>query len=338
MKKVTVNTLIIGAGQTGLLCAYYLHKKGIDVLLIDKNNSVGDSWRDRYDCLSLLTPWEDNYLTGYHKQKKKSYPDKDEYAVYLKEYAQKFSFRIDLRTEVISVKKKDNVFIVYTKNKKYIVKRIIVATGPFQSPFVPSTLGNIPKSIFQIHSSEYKNPRSVPKKNVLIVGGGYSGMQIANDLAKSKNVTLSLSQKPFYGNRFDVLYKIAHAMLPENMIRDLVKKLGIRKLHTPELETLFQSDAIIVKPKLSSINNETFIFTDKTQATYDSIIWATGYTFDFSWILIPELFDTMGKIRHQDGVTQIDGLYIVYPDRDYGFIKDLEKKTSPILRHIIQNV
>ena len=83
--------------------------------------------------------------------------------------------------------------------------------------------------------------------------------------------------------------------------------------------------------KLKSIKNEKVIFSDNSEEQFKSIIWATGYTIDYSWIKIKGLFDNKGRVKHKKGVTIIEGLYIVYPEKDYAFIRDLPSKVSTIV-------
>ena len=91
----------------------------------------------------------------------------------------------------------------YILLQKFYKRKVIIATGAFQQPFIPSVLANLSSHIFQIHSSQYKSPSQIPKGKVLVVGGGNSGMQIAVELAKTHEVTVSISHSlTFYHYNF----------------------------------------------------------------------------------------------------------------------------------------
>lgn len=335
MKIITVDVLIIGGGQAGLLTAYYFKQRGKVAQVVDSNSNVGDAWRNRYDCLRLLTPWKENFLPGLTvKNDPMSYPTKNEYASYLKLFARKFKLAIHHNTEIKKLTKKHGYFYAYAGAKLYKAKTVIIATGAFQRPYIPPEFMVSGYSGVALHTAAYKNTGSISQKKVLVVGGGYSGIQIAADLAGKKNVTLALSKKLFFSNRYDIFYRVAHALLPEKGIKKILSILKIRKVHTPETEKLFNDKKIIIKPRLTSVKKNIFFFADGSSDVFDAVIWATGYRFDFSWIKIPAVFNDKGEIKHKRGKCDVEGMHVIYPEGDYAFIRDLPGKVLPIVESI----
>lgn len=186
--------IIIGAGQAGLTMGYYLKQEGYNFLLLEAGNRIGDSWRNRYDSLQLFTPREYSSLPGMIlKGEKNEFPHKDEIAMYLEEYAQYFQLPVQLQTEVLKIKKEKEIFELHTPTEILQTKKVIIASGGFQEPYIPSFSQYLSSHVYQIHSSQYKSPSQIPKGKVLVVGGGNSGMQIAVELAKTHEVTMSIS-------------------------------------------------------------------------------------------------------------------------------------------------
>src|SRR5699024_8053878 len=86
------------------------------------------------------------------------FPTKDEISEYLKVYARSFKLPIKYNTNVTSIRKKNNIFHITTEHMEFKAENIIIATGPFQKPRIPTFANALPKKIVQLHSSEYRNP------------------------------------------------------------------------------------------------------------------------------------------------------------------------------------
>lgn len=334
MKNQLLDVLIIGAGQAGLASAYYLQNKDLSYLLIEQNEKIGDSWRQRYDSLRLLTPNKNNSLPGMLIKKPSSFSTKDEYADYLDKYAKRFHFPVELNSNIQRLYLENDCFCAEGKNKKYYAKNVIVAIGAFQKPFIPDISKNTVPDVFQIHAAFYKNPTQVPQGRVLVVGGGVSGAQIALELTTTHKVTLSARRKIIFGNRADSLYRFTAFFLNVKQLRKFTDLLSVKKIHTPQLEELLRNKEMKLKPETVAIKGHKAIFKDGTSDEFDSIIWATGFRLDFSWINIQNAFKN-GKVLCEDGVSKQNGLYFVYyEEKEFVFIKDLPERAKNITSHI----
>jgi putative flavoprotein involved in K+ transport len=313
------HTIVIGAGQAGLSIGYYLQQNNNDFLILEQGKRVGDIWRNRYDSLTLFTSRMYSSLPGLPLEGDiYGFPSKDEVAFYLEKYVAKFKLPIQLETEVLKITHTNEIFLVDTNKGSLTAKNIVVATGPFQQKYIPEFAQKLSKDVIQLHSSEYKNSSQLIEGNVLIVGGGNSGAQIAVELSTTKNTFLSVSQNL----RFFPL------MIGGKSIFWWFDKLGVLKATSTsvigkkiqqsgdpifgfELKKAIKEWEVTLKERVVDIKNDHVFFQNNNSLQVDNIIWATGFKTDYSWIHIENLVSKNGKIRHQRGLTAIRGLYFL---------------------------
>ncbi|EIJ80300.1 FAD-dependent pyridine nucleotide-disulfide oxidoreductase [Bacillus methanolicus PB1] len=314
-----VDVLVIGAGQAGLAMGYYLKQKNILFAIVGKENRIGDVWRNRYDSLVLFTPRWFSSLPGMALMgDQNGNATRDEIADYLEDYAQKFELPVHLNKEVISVHKENGTFKVTTNNGNYVAEKVVVATGPFQKPYIPPFADSLSDNVYQVHTSRYLNSSQLLEGSVLVVGAGNSGAQIAVELSKDREVFLSVGHKmkffPLEIMGKSIFWWFKKLGLLNSNINS---KLGqiISKQSDPifgkELKYLIQEDKIKVKPRTESISEDIIYFQDNSQIQVQNLIWATGFYSDYSWIQIPNVLDHKGKPVHNRGVTSVKGLYFL---------------------------
>src|SRR5689334_11580675 len=94
-------TVVVGAGQSGLAAGYHLAARDIDFTILGDEQRVGDNWRKRWDSLRLFTPARYSGLPGMPFPATPSYlADKEEVADYLERYAERFDLPLQLDTRV----------------------------------------------------------------------------------------------------------------------------------------------------------------------------------------------------------------------------------------------
>ena len=184
MKHYSV--IVVGGGQAGLSMSYCLKEKGIDHLVFEKNR-IGHSWRSkRWDSFCLVTPNWQCQLPGYPYQgdDPHGFMPKDKIVEYIEDYAAAFNPPVKEGVAVSKVCKTnaEGRFEVTTSIGDYTADQIVIATGGYHTPAVPKIAEQLPDTIVQLHSSQYKNPHLLPEGDVLVVGTGQSGCQIAEDL------------------------------------------------------------------------------------------------------------------------------------------------------------
>ena len=197
------------------------------------------------------------------------------------------------------------------------VGQVVVATGPFQVPFVPAVSRNADPSLFQIHSAEYRNAAALPPGSVLVVGGGNSGCQIAGELARSRPVELAVGERVpvvpqrllgrdiwWWGTALGIDKVTIESRLGKRLsTRDPVIGIGPRGLA--------KRFGVRVRPRVESMSGRAVMFADGTSSEPEVVVWATGFRNDYSWMDIPGALDPSGRPIHRRGVSRVRGLYFL---------------------------
>lgn len=197
--------IIIGGGQSGLSMSYCLRERDIEHLVFEKNH-VGYAWKTkRWDSFCLVTPNWQCKLPGYHYRGSEphGFMQKEEILSYLTEYVESFNPPVLEGVTVLSLRQGNPGFQLTTSMGEYTADQVVVATGNYHIPKIPRAAERLPDTLLQIHSSDYKNPQSLPDGSILVVGTGQSGCQIAEDLhLTGKTVHLSVGGAPRSPRRY----------------------------------------------------------------------------------------------------------------------------------------
>lgn len=200
------SAIVIGAGQAGLSMSYCLSQQGIDNIILEKSSQVADNWRNqRWDTFCLVTPNWQCQLPGYPYQGND--PDgfmvKDEIVEYLEGYRAFFNPTIIFNSPVISLTKNGELFTLVTVDTIYTADQVVIACGSYHEPRVPAMAKKMPAHIAHVHSNFYKNPDQLPPGEVMVVGTGQSGCQIAEDLhLAGRKVHLCVGPAPRVNRRY----------------------------------------------------------------------------------------------------------------------------------------
>jgi putative flavoprotein involved in K+ transport len=264
-----------------------------------------------------------------------TYPTKDPVADYLQAYAAAFDLPVRLDAKVTELRRlEDGSFEARTVDATYRARQVVVATGPFQVPFVPPQARGLDPSVAQVHSADYRNPQGLPEGSVLVVGGGNSGFQIAEELAATRTVDLSIATR--------------YPMLPQRLAgRDLfwwLTRLGLLKVTVTSRpgRRMSRRDFVIgtnrrrleragvrFRPRLVDAEGRTVRFADHgLLEEVGVVVWATGYRPDYGWVHIPGVVRE-GQVVHRRGVTEVPGLFFLGLSWQYtrgsallGFVND----------------
>jgi putative flavoprotein involved in K+ transport len=294
----TPGTVVIGGSQAGLAVGYYLKQRGLPFVILDQNERIGDAWRKRWDSLHLFTPGRYNGLPGMpFPGSPWAYPTKDETADYLEAYARVFELPVRTGVKVERVAKTGDRFEVTCGQQPLFAENVVVATGAFNNPRVPSFARDLNKSIVQLHSKEYRNPSQIQKGAVLVVGAGNSGAEIAIELAPDHQTWLSgpdTGQEPARaGSRLDhlltpMMWLVATRLTVKTA---LGRKLRDHFLDPPRGIPLgrvrrkdFAPAGIQRVPRMTGVRNGYPVVEDGRIIEVSNVIWCTGFIPDYSWI------------------------------------------------------
>lgn len=182
-----VETIIVGAGQSGLAVSYCLTQRGLPHVILEKHR-IGEAWRSgKWDSFTLVTPNFTLKLPGFSYQgdDPNGFLTRGEVVRYLEDYVSLFAPPVQTGITVSAVQAGANGFRVETDMGEYTASNVVVATGAFQKPRLPMFAVRIDPDILQLHSSQYRNPDALPSGAVLVVGSGQSGCQIADELHRA---------------------------------------------------------------------------------------------------------------------------------------------------------
>jgi putative flavoprotein involved in K+ transport len=319
------DVVIVGAGQAGLAVGYYLARSGIDFVTLDAADRVGDSWRQRWDSLRLFTPARYDRLPGLRFPGPAwSFPRKDDVADYLESYARRFALQVRSGVRVDRLSWHGDHYVVAAGDRRFLAGSVVVATGAFQTPWVPGFASEVDPGIVTMHSSDFRNASQLNDGEVLVVGAGNSGAEIALDVSRTHRTWLSGrdtgEEAPFrIGSLPDRLLTPPLWFLLSRVLT--VNTSAGRKLREKGLSA--GAPLVRVKPDdLTAAGVERVPRTTGTRAGHPvledgrvmsaaNIIWCTGFREDFGWIDLPVL-DKGGAPLHRRGVVAAQpGLYFV---------------------------
>jgi hypothetical protein len=313
------NTLIIGAGISGLASAAALQKKHIEYIIIEKQNQVASAWRSHYDRLHLHTSKRFSHLPFRRFGKAiPRYPGRQEVVDYLDDYRKEFNIHPVFNTAARSVRRESEHWITETDAGEIVSKYLIMATGAYGRPKPVSFPGmdTFPGRI--LHSFEYKMGKDFAGQKVLVVGFGNSACEIAIDLYEQGAIPFMSVRSPVNVIPRDVLglpvielslllnrlpVRVADALsapLLKWLTGDL-NKLGLKKLPYGPLEEirrdgkapvldigtlqLIREGHVGIYGEIDHIAGETIHFRDGKKENFHAIVAAIGYYRDYAEIV-----------------------------------------------------
>ncbi len=329
------DVVIVGGSQAGLAIGYHLRKLGLRFLILDAGPDVGHVWSSRWDSLRLFTPSQYSGLPGMDfPAERDTYPSRDDVARYLEAYTSKFELPVRSNSRVTSLHRNGAGYVVAIGAEVLHAAQVVIATGPFQVPFVPSVATGFDAGVAQVHSSDYRNPDQLPDGRVLVVGGGNSGFQIAEELAATRHVDLAVgTSMPSLPQRLmgrDLFWWLSHlGLMRVNVGSRVGRKMSQRDVLIGSSKQRLRRAGVTFRNRLERAEGQRAVFAGGGSVDIDAVVWATGYRPDFSWLDVPGVLDESGRIIHERGVTPAPGLTFLGLPWQYtrgsallGFVKD----------------
>jgi putative flavoprotein involved in K+ transport len=195
----TIDTVVVGAGQAGLIMSYHLGRAGREHVVLDRRETLGGGWQDRWDAFQLVSPSWTTGLPGYPYDgpEPDDYMHRDEVIARTAGYAAAIQAPVRLGTTVERLTAAEDGaahrFRLETRRGTILARDVIVATGAFHTPKVPPAASAFAPRVYQLHAHDYRNPDQLPPGGVLLVGSGQTGVQLAEELEEAgRDVTLSV--------------------------------------------------------------------------------------------------------------------------------------------------
>jgi putative flavoprotein involved in K+ transport len=333
-----VNTVVIGGGQAGLSVGYHLKRRGVDFVILDASERIGDAWRHRWDSLRLFTPAKFSSLNGLRfPAPPNAFPTKDEMADYLQLYARTFELPVRSGVRVERLSRMGDRFIVVAGHQRIEAENVVVAMGNFQRRRVPALAAELDPSIVQLHSSEYRHPGQLRPGPVLLAGAGNSGAEIAMELARTHRTWLAgrdTGHIPFRIEGLPARLLLARLVLRIAFHRILTidtpigRKVRPKVLHgggplIRQKPKDLAAAGVERTPRVVGARGGRPLLEDGRTLDVANVVWCTGFDPGFSWIDLP-VFGEDGEPRHAGGVVpEVPGFYFVGLHFLYAFSSEM---------------
>jgi cation diffusion facilitator CzcD-associated flavoprotein CzcO len=302
--------VVVGAGTAGLASAAELGRRGIEVTVLERADAVAASWRGRYDKLRLNSSRPFSKLPGERWVRgTPMFPARDEVVAYLEGYARRNRIQVRLGTRLERIDSDGERWILRTSTGDLLADQVIVAAGYEHTQFIPDWPGRDRFEKRLIHSGEYRNPRSFTGADVLVVGPGSSGMEIAHDLAENgarrvrlsvrtpPNILVRAPAGPLFANllrrlpprRADAFMKVIREKeigdlteyglpVPEEGIFSRLRRLSVAPaIVDKEVIQAIRDRRIEIVAGVESLDEAGVTLADRTRIEPDAVIAATGY-------------------------------------------------------------
>jgi cation diffusion facilitator CzcD-associated flavoprotein CzcO len=303
-------TVVIGAGPAGLATAAQLRRRGVPVLVLERSDAIASSWRSRYDRLRLNSSRPFSKLPGARYARGTGrFPSREQVIEYLEDYARDNQLEVRFRTRVDRIDRDGSGWLLTTSTGEIAADHVVVAAGYEHTFTVPRWPGRDEFEGRLIHSAEYRSSETFRGHDVLVVGPGCSGMEIAYDLveAGAGRVRLAVRTPPniiprdplgaLFGR---VLLKLPAAWgdalmgfvrrkkigdlsefglpVPEEGAVSRLKRLGVAPaIVDREVVTAIREERIVIVPAVEALDEECVWLADGSRIKPDDVIAATGY-------------------------------------------------------------
>ncbi len=294
--------IIVGAGHAGLAVAGALRSSGLipqkDFTVIDANTNGQRSWAARWHSMVLLSDAHHSAIAGRPLPGDPSRrPRADEMEEYLAAVEASLGVAVmwGIRAASVDPRGSGSTLLLSTSEGQVQTRNVVCATGSSSRPWIPAWAADLAVPGAAIHSADYQFPRQIPHGDVLIIGGGDSGVQIARELAHSHSVTLSTRSRGRPNREQDTRRWswLAH------------------RRSTPldgAVHAELQQHGVSIAPPAHGADGGYVIFEDGMRAKPQSVVFATGYLPGDDWL--PPVVRGSGASRGRFGTTSMPGLFV----------------------------
>jgi putative flavoprotein involved in K+ transport len=348
------DTVVIGSGQAGLSVGYHLARLGQSFTILDRNRRVGDGWRDRYDSLRLFSPAKYSGLPGLpFPAPAYTFPSGRDMADYLEAYAAwaRLPVRTAVEVDGLWPAAENGGYVITAGERSFAAAQVVVATGWQRLPSIPSFASALRPGIRQVHSGGYRNSSQLLPGDVLVVGAGHSGADIALEAAAEH--TTWLSGKVHGQVPIDIESKLArpvwwllwfaasHILTARTpwgrKMRPTDRNHGgpLVRVRLPDLRA---AGVRQVSARTVGVRDGLPELGDGQVLEVANVVWCTGFRHDFSWIHLPVLDEYGWPVHHRGVATAAPGLYFVGLPFQYAFTSMLVGGVGRDARHVARHI
>ena len=286
--------VVLGGGQAGLATGYHLQRLGLEFVILEAGQRVGQSWREHWDSLRLFTPARYDGLPGMpFPAAPDSFPTKDEMADYLEEYAHRFELPVRLDSRAYRVSREGDQHLIDCGDVVIRTTDVVIATGAHATASIPALAADLDSEILQLHAHDYRNPGQLRAGAVLVVGAGNSGAEIAMEVAAAGHETWLAGRPvghiPARAYAFDgrIFWFLANHVASRRhpLGRRLLAKMASRggPLIRLTIDDVTAS-GVQLAPRVEGVSQGCPLLAGGRVLAPDSIVWCTGFGQDFTWI------------------------------------------------------
>ncbi|SCK15556.1 putative flavoprotein involved in K+ transport [Streptomyces sp. WMMB 322] len=277
--------VVIGGGQAGLAAGYHLRRAGVDFVVLDSQQAPGGAWPHMWESLRLFSPAAYSSLPGrlMPPQGGRTYPGTEHVVAYLTDYERRYDLRVVRPVHVTGVHRDGGRLRVASDTGTWSARFVISATGTWWRPFLPAVPGSETFTGRQLHTVDHRRPEDFTGEQVVVVGGGNSGAQIAADLAGHADLTWVTRRPPrFLADDIDgrALFDAASARRRALDHGDTdtggVASLG-DIVATPAVREARDAGLLKAQPMFTRLDADGPVWADGTIVRADAVIWCTGF-------------------------------------------------------------
>lgn len=318
-KKIAV----IGAGQAGLSSSYFLQKRGLksgrDFVILDHSPEPGGAWQYRWPSLTLKTVNGIHDLPGLPFSEVVDTDDGEVQAnvaapKYFEAYEEKFDLQVYRPVKVKVVCERDDRFRVETDKPGFSVRGIINATGTWETPYIPEYPGAGQFKGRQLHTKDYEMPDEFKGRQVIIVGGGISAIELLDEISQVTQTTWVTRHPPdFREGPFTIEDGRAAVAIVEERVRNgeppgsVVSLTGLPL--SDRIKAMKKRGTLQRKPMFSEITEEGVRWENGETLKADVILWCTGFRSSLDH-LAPLM------LRNEDGGITMSGRLATQVEKD----------------------
>jgi putative flavoprotein involved in K+ transport len=346
-----IQTIVVGGGQAGLAVGHHLSRHQLPFVILDGSQRVGDACRHRWDSLRLFSPATFDGLVGMpFPAGRHTFITKDQMADYLEAYARRFVLPVRTGLKVDRLWREGDRFRLRAGSRSFEADNVIVAMANYQQPRTPTFADQLAPDITQLHSSQYRNPTQLQKGDVLVVGAGNSGAEIAIELVHSRRTLLSgrdpgavpfrmegLAARLFLAR---LVFGVFHYVLTVDTPMGR-RARGDGRAGTTPLIRVKPRDLVAAGverlPRTVGVRDGLPLLEDGRTANVRSVIWCTGYAPSFDWIDLPVLGEH-GPVYERGVVPSQPGLYFVGLHFQYALSSSMVQGVSRDAARVVRTI